>query len=142
MDKADVVIMINFEQIQKEISEHENKPLTAENCKILSSLYIIKEHLNKGANTEPKGVIEPPIVSPPPKSKDVNDNIFKTYTTYVQTKKDYQVQNVTKEKLLYSLEVFSQELKDFFAKLYRNTDTPEEREIIARLIDNISVGDF
>jgi hypothetical protein len=97
--------------------------------------------LGKGRTEQTPKIIE--NVPPPPlEIVKANDSVFQNYNNYIQAKRDYQMRNIPKDKLLYTLEVFSQELKDFFAKLYRNTDTPEEREIIISLINNINTGNI
>lgn len=52
------------------------------------------------------------------------------------------MKDTTKEKMLDSFKTLSDELKDLFRLIYRNTDTSEEREILNTLISEINVGNI
>lgn len=49
---------------------------------------------------------------------------------------------ISKEKVLKNLEILSDEIKDFLKRLYRNTDMPEERNILSKTITEINVGNL
>lgn len=74
-------------------------------------------------------------------AKETKD-ILPAYFTYIETKRKFQTKDTTKEKMLDSFKTLSDELKDLFRLIYRNTDTPEEREILNELISKINVGDI
>ena len=68
--------------------------------------------------------------------------ILPAYFTYIETKRNYQLKESNKEKMLDSLKTLSEELKDLIKILYRNTDTIEERQILNTLISEINVGNI
>lgn len=68
--------------------------------------------------------------------------VLPSYSVYVGTKRQYQQGEISKEKVLKNLEILSDEIKDFLKRLYRNTDMPEERNILSKTITEINVGNL
>ena len=68
--------------------------------------------------------------------------ILPSYDLFVKSKADFQRGDASKEKVLRHLDTLSREIKELIKMLYRNTDTPEEREKINKLINEINVGNI
>ena len=132
--------MISEQELLREIEEYENKTPTYQVCEKLATLYTIYDHnfsksLSKFSYSSSRELQQENIVGK-------NIDILPAYHSYVEVKKRFQYGDVPKEKVLYFLNTLSQEIKDFFAMLYRNTDMPEERDIINQLINDINVGNI
>ena len=104
------------------IQDLENSDLSLSNIRNLSSLYIVRKHLTE--NTVDNVTAE------------LND-ILPSYLDYVNTKRKYQLQEVTEQAIYSRLEQVCKEIKEFLHILYTNTDTPKEREIIKKLINQV-----
>ena len=134
--------MIGEKELLKEIEDYESRQPTYQVCEKLANLYIIYDHLY-GNKNEPQHNIPPnySFYSEEPNQEE-KESVLPAYDMYVESKIAFQYGDIPKEKVLYFLNALSQEIKDFFAMLYRNTDMPEEREIINSLINNINVGNI
>lgn len=141
--------MITIEELTADIAELESKPTTYQNCERLAVLYAIQDRLQK--ETEQPQNISRMCVAEPQESveastKSVNTKtanvILPSYSVYVDTKRQYQQGEISKEKVLKNLEILSDEIKDFLKRLYRNTDMPEERNILSKTITEINVGNL
>ena len=104
------------------IQDLENSDLSLSNIRNLSSLYIVRKHLTE--NTVDSVTTE------------LND-ILPSYIEYVNTKRKYQLHEITECSVYIQLEQVCKEIKEFLHILYSNTDTPKEREIIKNLIDQL-----
>lgn len=140
--------MITLEELTADIAELENEPTSYRNCERLAVLYAIQKHLQKETEqpqlvtyscvTEPQTVnLSTRAVEP-----DIKTVILPSYSVYVECKRNYQQGDIPKEKVLKNLETLSAEIKDFIKRIYRNTDMPEERAILNRTINDISVGNL
>lgn len=89
--------------------------------------------------TEPQESVETSTKSVNTETANV---ILPSYSVYVNTKRQYQQGEISKEKVLKNLETLSDEIKDFIKKLYRNSDMPEERNILSKTITEINVGNL
>lgn len=140
--------MITLEELTADISELESKPTTYQNCERLAVLYAIQDRLQK--NEQPKNIsymcVAEPQESVETSTKSVNTEtasvILPSYSAYVDTKRQYQQGEISKEKVLKNLEILSDEIKDFLKRLYRNSDMPEERNILSKTITEINVGNL
>lgn len=139
--------MITLEELTVDITELESKPTTFQNCERLAVLYAIQNRLQKSA--EQPQVISYSCVAKPQESIEpltenatTENNILPSYSAYVDTKRQYQQGEISKEKVLKNLNVLSDEIKDFLKRLYRNTDMPEERNILSKTITEINVGNL
>ena len=104
------------------IEELEDGDTTYANAADLASLYTVRDKL-----TQPIDGI----------TKELND-ILPAYTAYKEVKRNYQLNGIDKSKVLRQLESVCRELKDFICRLYSNSDSPEEREIILKTIKNLN----
>ena len=82
-----------------------------------------------------------PAIKNPQIAKETRD-ILPAYFAYVEAKRKYQLKEATEEKVLNSLTILSDEIKDLIKLIYRNTDSAEERKILNKLIDEINVGNI
>ena len=104
------------------IQDLENSDLSLSNIRNLSSLYIVKKHLTESKIDNV--------------TAELND-ILPSYLDYVNTKRKYQLHEVTEQAIYLRLEQVCKEIKEFLHILYTNTDTPKEREILKKLITQI-----
>lgn len=104
--------------INEMIEELEDSDTTYANVADLASLYTVREKLNMSTDN---------VV------KELND-ILPAYNVYKTVKRNYQLNGIDKSKVLRQLESVCIELKDFICRLYSNSDSPEEREIIFKTI--------
>lgn len=118
----------------KNIQEMKTREPTPQNMRdiALLELWLVSK--------EKEGKVSPEIITSQI-AKETKD-ILPAYFTYVETKRKYQTKDVTKEKMLDSFKTLSEELKDLFKLIYRNTDTSEERQILNNLISEINVGNI
>lgn len=107
--------------INEMIGELEDSDTTYANVADLAALYIVKEKLNSSNDN---------VV------KELND-ILPAYTVYKTVKRNYQINDIDKSKVIRQLEFVCSELKDFICRLYGNSDLPEEREIILNTIKEL-----
>ena len=108
--------------IEEMIEELKDSDTTYANVADLASLYTVREKLNMSADN---------VV------KELND-ILPAYTAYKEVKRNYQLNGIDKSKVLKQLEFVCRELKEFICRLYSNSDSPEEREIILKTIKNLN----
>ena len=135
--------MISKKELLREIEELENKQPTYQTCEKLSTLYIIYDHLYGEKSNSRDFEVMKYSYSSSPEPKTANENkktLLPSYYSYVEAKEQYQYGDASKEKIIRSFDVLARELKTFFKTLYSNTDTPEEREILNRLIDSLKFG--
>lgn len=105
------------------IDELENTETSLSNIRNLSALYTVKTHMlgtPKFDNT----------------SKELSD-IFPSYINYINTKRKYQLHEITDEALYIALQSLCTEIKEFIQALYSGTDTQKERELIIAMIKEI-----
>lgn len=127
--------MISIETLEKTILEHESKDTTYANCEKLAWLYIVRDHLANYEKTTETSSKEISTFSPP-------NYVLPSYNSYIEIKKEFQLGNISEDKVLQSLNNLSTEIKDFIKTIYRNTDIPEERNILNNLISDINVGNI
>ena len=66
-------------------------------------------------------------------AKETKD-ILPAYFSYVESKRKYQLKEITHEKVIDSLKNLTNELNNLINLIYRNTDSPEEREVLNEFI--------
>lgn len=118
--------MLNIEEIDNTIEELENGATTFDNCMKLASLYIVKEHNSTPAQTMVTGTVE----------GELND-ILPQYRIYCATKRRYQLNELSDKAVQSAMKDLCTEIKEFIHVLYSSTDTPQEREQIRDLIDEL-----
>lgn len=111
---------MNIEIINEMIEELEESDTTYANVADLASLYIVKDKLPMDKVT-----------------KELND-IFPTYTTYKTIKRDYQLNNTDKSKVIRQMKFVCEELNEFICMLYSNSDLEEERQLILDTLKNLN----
>ena len=113
---------MNIRELNNLIKDLENSSPSLSNIRNLSSLYIVRKYLTE--NTVDSVTTE------------LND-ILPTYLEYVNTKRKYQLHEITEQTVHTKLKQVCKEIKEFLHILYSNTDTPKEREMLRNLIDHL-----
>ena len=139
--------MISEKELLIEIEEYESKQPTYAVCEKLATLYIIYDHLYGIKKTQTDFSDTNYSFDSDPRQTDDEEQpdkkiILPAYESYVDAKTAYQYGEISIERVLKTFEMLSQEIKDFIKMLYRNTDTPEERQILNTLINEINVGNI
>ena len=109
--------MLNINDINATIKYYEEQGTNLENCRILADLYTCRNNIDRKDDTE----------------KELND-ILPCYREYCKIKKEYQLGNTTKEKVITSMKLVCKEIKEFIRALYSNTDMQEERDLLENLV--------
>lgn len=117
----------------KNIQEMKSREPTAQNMRDVALLELWLASNNNNTIVSSVGL---------PETKKETNDVLPAYFFYLETKRKYQMKDTTKEKMLDSFKTLSDELKDLFRLIYRNTDTSEEREILNTLISEINVGNI
>ena len=115
--------MMDISTINDLIDELENGETSLSNIRNLSALYNVKTHL-LGSNRYDST------------AKELND-IFPSYLQYVETKRKYQLNEVTDETIYVDMKELCKEIKEFIQILYSSTDTEKERDLIKQMIKEI-----
>ena len=105
------------------IDDLENGDTSLSNIRNLSALYTVKSHLLGSSKFDKT-------------AKELND-ILPSYLQYIETKRRYQLKEITETNVLLQLGNVCQEIKEFIQTLYSGTDTPEERKILKDMIKEI-----
>lgn len=111
---------MNISTINELIDDLENAETSLSNIRNLSALYNVKTHL-LGTEKFDKT------------AKELND-ILPSYINYIETKRRYQLKEINETNVLIQLQRVCKEIKEFIQTLYSGTDTPEEREILQKMI--------
>ena len=120
--------MLDLELIEETIQELEQDATSFENCEKLASLYICRDNYY---NTNMRTLGRSNDVLP------TDNNLFSTYNKYVDTKKRYQQYEVVDKMLIYAMTDLCQDIVEFIAELYHNTETEAERVLIVDMINNL-----
>ena len=113
--------MLNIDEVNNTIAELENGETTFDTCIKLASLYTVKEHYNS-INDE---VVE-----------EYND-ILPQYRKYVESKRKYQLGEITEMALEKQTTLVCKEVSEFIRSLYSSTDMPIERELIKSMVNSL-----
>ena len=116
---------MNIQEIEESIRELEDGDTTFNNCQKLASLYIVKENYKSGSTTMVTDVIE-----------ELQD-IIPQYRIYKEIKRQYQLRECPKEKVLHSMQFVCQEIKEFLQTLYSSSDMEEERILLTTMLSNL-----
>ena len=114
---------MNLEIINEMIDELEQSEPSLSNVRNLSALYNVRANL-LGTNRFDKT------------SKELSD-ILPSYLQYIDTKRKYQLHEVSEELLYNNMKELCREIKEFVQMLYSGTDTQTERDILQRTIKEI-----
>lgn len=137
--------MISKSELLEDIEKLEKLLPTPQTCSKLADLYILYDHLYKIDDipySEYSFSAQPKATEKEYSEPEADIVLFPSYSSYIEAKRQYQQGEISKEKVLKNLETLSGEFKDFLKMLYRNTDMPEERAIINKVIGEINVGNI
>lgn len=111
--------------IDDTIEELEQSDTNFANCDKLAMLYIIKDHYKK----------YPPVLRGlyDEVEEELND-IAPQYKKYCELKRKYQLNEISKEPVIQSMNLVCKEIEDFIRILYCNTDMKEERDLIIKML--------
>lgn len=125
--------MLDLELIEDTIEELEQDATSFENCEKLASLYICRL-MNKNASMSLLDTLE--SVSHNNVDSELQD-ILPAYQKYIDTKRRYQQYEVVDKMLIYAMQSLCDEIVEFIADLYHNTETEAERALIIEMITNM-----
>ena len=113
--------MLNITEINNTITELENGDTTFANCQRLASLYIVRDTFSNSTNAV---------------EHELSD-ILPQYKKYCAVKRKYQLNELTVDAVINSIDGVCKEIQEFIETLYGSTDTPKERERIQQMIQNL-----
>lgn len=116
--------MLSIEEINNTIEELENGNTTFDACIKLSALYNVRDRLT---NKLPANETEQEL-----------SEILPQYKMYCEVKRKYQLNELTSDAVLLSMEDVCREIKEFIQTLYSSTDMEEEREQINNMLSYLS----
>lgn len=108
--------------IQQAILELENDDPTVDTVKELACLYIVREHLISPNSSHV--------------AKELNE-ILPFYSKYCETKRKYQLHELTEDAVLKDMDRVCKELKEFITTLYSCTDFYRERKILLKTLEDL-----
>lgn len=116
--------------IDDTIDELENSDTNFANCDKLAMLYIIKDHYKK----------YPPVLRGlyDEVEEELND-IAPQYKRYCDIKRKYQLKEISKEPVIESMKLLSEEIEQFIKILYSSTDMTEERQILSSTLNKLAI---
>ena len=114
---------MNIDTINEMIDELEEAEPSLSNIRNLSALYNVRSNL-LGTNKFDKT------------SKELSD-ILPSYLQYIETKRKYQLHEVSDELLYINMKELCREIKEFIQALYSGTDTQTERDILNQMIKDM-----
>lgn len=112
---------MDIKAIDTVIKELEDSDTTADNVQELSSLYIVKEYLQKHNNNV---------------EKELND-ILPAYNEYVDCKRNYQLHKGNIDSMLFCFKILCQEVEEFVYSIYSGTCTGKERRYFNTMLSNL-----
>lgn len=118
--------MLDLVEIENTIQQLENGETTFDACMKLASLYTVRDRLYQSTESD--------------STEEELQDILPQYKVYKDIKMKYQLQEVTQDKVLSSLDLLCTEIKEFLHMLYNSTDLAEERAKLDDLYNNIRVG--
>lgn len=123
--------MLDINLIENTITELENSDTNFSTCDKLASLYIIKQYY-KPISKSVETCVDDEL------KKELAD-IIPHYQKYCGLKKRYQLKEIDKEPMIDSFKAVMKEITDFLHIIYNNTDTPEERDIMRIILEDIQL---
>ena len=103
---------MNIEEINNTIIELENGATTFDACQKLASLYIVRDRLGTDV------------------VKEEYLDILPSYNKYVETKRQYQLDNLSIESVIKYLNSLKSEIIEFLHVLYVTANSQEEKQIL------------
>lgn len=114
---------MELKQINDLIDELEQSESSLSNIRNLSALYNVKTHL---IGTKEYDSVE----------RELKD-ILPSYRQYIDSKRRYQLKEITIERVYINMKKLCQEIKEFLQTLYSGTDSQEERDILNQLFKDM-----
>ena len=108
--------------IEDAIETLEKDDTTVENVLNLASLYIVHDNIKHPRKT----VVEHEY-----------DDILPAYRKYCETKRQYQLDEVTEGAVIKDLKLVCIEISEFLHTLYSHTDMNRERKILSEMVENL-----
>lgn len=112
---------MDLSTIQQAILELEYEDPTVDTVQELACLYIVRDNLSKPDNLVEKELSE----------------ILPQYRIYCETKRKYQLHELTEDAVTDSMGKVCNELKEFVTTLYSSTDFYKERKILLQSIEDL-----
>lgn len=112
---------MDIQEITNTIIELENGDTTFDACMKLASLYIVRENLSKTNDTVVSEYID----------------ILPEYNHYIETKRGYQLGDISSLSVYNSFKVVCKELKEFLQALYSSSDISDERELLKSTLEEV-----
>ena len=125
--------MLDLEEINNTIEELENAPTTYDTCIKLASLYIVKDNAESRLNS----IVERQNVHYNNVESELSD-ILPQYRMYCEVKRQYALNQLTKEAVLLSMQDVCREIKEFMQTLYANTEMQEERTLLKEMLNTLA----
>lgn len=117
---------MDIQEIKNTIKELEAGETTFASCQKLASLYVVIDRLEKA---------EP--IQEPDEVENELDDILPAYIKFRDIKKQYQLDEITEEKVLNQMMLVCMEIEEFIHTMYSGTDMAEERHIIVGTLTNL-----
>lgn len=105
------------------IDELEQSETSLSNVRNLSALYNVKTHLIGTSNYDSV-------------ERELKD-ILPSYRQYIDSKRRYQLKEITLENVHINMKKLCQEIREFIQTLYSGTDSQEERTILKKMIKDM-----
>ena len=116
---------MNLVEVNKEINELLNSPLTLSNARNLSALIIVQSYLQNAIQSKPDSL-----------EQELND-ILPRYKEYCEVKQRYQRNQASDDELIIAIRRVCKEVKEFLLILYQNTDLQIERTMIKNMVSEV-----
>lgn len=117
---------MDLEIIEDAIYELENSEINADNVLELASLYIVRQNNLDRLKTENNRDVE----------DELND-ILPYYRKYCETKRKYQMHEITEDAVITGIERVCKEISELISTIYRNTDMAKERKQIRKMLETL-----
>lgn len=116
---------MDIQIIEDNIALLEQDTTTVDNVKILASLYICRQNLNKANKSNLTAF-----------KQDINE-ILPAYSKYCSAKYNFQLGVGPEECVLDNLSILCSEIKDLYTSLYSSSGSRKERKILKNCIDSL-----
>jgi len=116
---------MNLVEVNKEINELLNSPLTLSNARNLSALIVVQSYLQNAIQSKPDSL-----------EQELND-ILPRYKEYCNIKRDYQLGKLPEDDIIISMRRVCKEVNEFLLSLYENTETAEERTMLKAMLRDV-----
>lgn len=114
---------MNLATINELIDELEQSETSLSNVRNLSALYNVKTHLIGTSNYDSV-------------ERELKD-ILPSYRQYIDSKRRYQLKEITLENVHINMKKLCQEIREFIQTLYSGTESQEERTILKKMIKDM-----